>query len=650
MGERFDKFKGGLKNGLSKTGEGLKKTGKFGWKWTKKGAKGAMKLAKKTLDSKWFGSIRGLLIDDEVYALLTNEEKNFAETCLDDPVKMAFIFRKLATGTVTNATPYGLAFKVIGRVASKKLLEEGQLNNTSITDLQIGEHNIPVNIELLRKLSDPEGLIESEVKNRIALAIPDNKFPKGAANAIKDQLEKPGGTKSQTLIKYAQDKALKVIGETNETAQVYEDYLSKLLVDKVTDPTTRAGFVAWYRGKLTAASKLRTKYQGKDEVPVEYQQYLARLIAQAFDDDGVMSAAERKLVAQNVVAWEKRWRSAIGVPAGAPQDFQPSIQDAPLFYPSENPDEACESCEFNTCTEPDYGETLEDIDWEEFLGYDEGFYVTVFPGWDADETTNLDNSTAVVTGSSPMNSAASGMFTSSGKAQFKWNNGWATNGAYVTWNFSDGLSHGLVEYSLRNHTHGDFAKRSPKAWSLSGSHDGQAWLELDYRDDQTWSAKSEVKTFSVEEPGKYRHYKLKITEKPSGHKWLGELAELTFKESSDPFPTSNDLADNERIAPQEAGSCIMKIRTMIFKRVPNGRDEALTGFYIYDTIHECNKCAKIENATVKWRRCGEIDIDFNIVGADMSIASNHLGWTEPDQPHPDNVEEGDLYVKMRIVA
>ncbi|GGB41873.1 GH92 family glycosyl hydrolase [Fictibacillus barbaricus] len=64
----------------------------------------------------------------------------------------------------------------------------------------------------------------------------------------------------------------------------------------------------------------------------------------------------------------------------------------------------------------------------------------------------------------------------------------------------------------------------PKSWVLKGSNDGEKWIELDRRNNETFKWRLYTRAFEIEKPGKYAYYKLEITENGGGESTF--LAEL----------------------------------------------------------------------------------------------------------------------------
>ena len=62
----------------------------------------------------------------------------------------------------------------------------------------------------------------------------------------------------------------------------------------------------------------------------------------------------------------------------------------------------------------------------------------------------------------------------------------------------------------------DAPEMDPKAWTLSGSNDGEEWTILDEREGQTFAARKEEKAFMLSNRDEYLYYKLEVTQNNGG--------------------------------------------------------------------------------------------------------------------------------------
>jgi hypothetical protein len=75
----------------------------------------------------------------------------------------------------------------------------------------------------------------------------------------------------------------------------------------------------------------------------------------------------------------------------------------------------------------------------------------------------------------------------------------------------------------------DLPPRDPKSWVLEGSNDnGNTWTELDVETNQSFSSRMMLRTFTVSNPGAYRHYRFRVTQN-NGDGWF-QMSELQLVE------------------------------------------------------------------------------------------------------------------------
>ena len=84
----------------------------------------------------------------------------------------------------------------------------------------------------------------------------------------------------------------------------------------------------------------------------------------------------------------------------------------------------------------------------------------------------------------------------------------SSNPMYLVYKFNVATKVNMLR--LRIPSNNSWDKRSPKAWTFSGSNDGSTWTQLDARSGVSWSA-GEVKTVSFPNDTAYEYYKFNCT-------------------------------------------------------------------------------------------------------------------------------------------
>ncbi|WP_066310823.1 GH92 family glycosyl hydrolase [Bacillus sp. FJAT-29814] len=96
----------------------------------------------------------------------------------------------------------------------------------------------------------------------------------------------------------------------------------------------------------------------------------------------------------------------------------------------------------------------------------------------------------------------------------------------------------VVKYAFTSAN--DASGRDPKDWTLSGSNDGQNWVELDKRTNQKFEKRFERKLFEYENKDKFTHFRFNITQNSGDG--LTQLAEIALSNGIDvPPPPPSDM-------------------------------------------------------------------------------------------------------------
>jgi len=87
---------------------------------------------------------------------------------------------------------------------------------------------------------------------------------------------------------------------------------------------------------------------------------------------------------------------------------------------------------------------------------------------------------------------------------------WCNNSTsiWITYKYEKDTRQTVTAYTITSAN--DNAKRDPKDWELLGSNDGETWTVLDTRKDETFGHRYEKRLFTVETPGTYCCYQLKV--------------------------------------------------------------------------------------------------------------------------------------------
>lgn len=96
---------------------------------------------------------------------------------------------------------------------------------------------------------------------------------------------------------------------------------------------------------------------------------------------------------------------------------------------------------------------------------------------------------------------------------------------YLVYRFNVPTKVNVLRLLIQNENEWD--KRSPKAWTFLGSHDGETWTTLDTRSGVAWASGTVTKSFSFENQTAYEYYKFSCTEILGENDYM-QLYEIQF--------------------------------------------------------------------------------------------------------------------------
>ncbi|MEU6391013.1 GH92 family glycosyl hydrolase [Streptomyces sp. NPDC046939] len=96
----------------------------------------------------------------------------------------------------------------------------------------------------------------------------------------------------------------------------------------------------------------------------------------------------------------------------------------------------------------------------------------------------------------------------------------------------------VTKYALTSAN--DHDERDPRDWTLKGSTDGKEWTTLDTRSGETFAERFQTKTYGVENPAAYSHFRIEFT-KNNGAGDATQLADLQLSTGDEQVPTPEDM-------------------------------------------------------------------------------------------------------------
>ncbi|WP_329302107.1 GH92 family glycosyl hydrolase [Streptomyces sp. NBC_00659] len=94
-----------------------------------------------------------------------------------------------------------------------------------------------------------------------------------------------------------------------------------------------------------------------------------------------------------------------------------------------------------------------------------------------------------------------------------------------------------VTYALTSAN--DHDERDPRDWTLQGSADGKDWKTLDTRSGESFGERFQTKSYDIESPAEYRHFRLDVTKNNGGD--ILQIADVQFSTGRSDDPTPKDM-------------------------------------------------------------------------------------------------------------
>ncbi|MFH7339169.1 GH92 family glycosyl hydrolase [Streptomyces hygroscopicus] len=134
----------------------------------------------------------------------------------------------------------------------------------------------------------------------------------------------------------------------------------------------------------------------------------------------------------------------------------------------------------------------------------------------------------------------------------------------------------------------DYAERDPRDWTLLGSTDGKDWKSLDSRSGETFSERFQTKSYDLQQPAEYQHFRLEVT-RNNGASGILQLADVQFATGGSGGPVPQDmltLVDKGPTASPTAKARVGFTGTRALRYA--GRHTASGRAYSYDKVFDVN--------------------------------------------------------------
>ncbi|MGW3263199.1 GH92 family glycosyl hydrolase [Streptomyces sp. NPDC001056] len=134
----------------------------------------------------------------------------------------------------------------------------------------------------------------------------------------------------------------------------------------------------------------------------------------------------------------------------------------------------------------------------------------------------------------------------------------------------------------------DYAERDPRDWTLLGSTDGKDWKSLDSRSGETFAERFQTKSYGLQQPAEYQHFRLEVTAN-NGASGILQLADVQFSTGDSGGPVPQDmltLVDKGPTASPTAKARVGFTGTRALRYA--GRHTASGRAYSYDKVFDVN--------------------------------------------------------------
>ncbi|WP_256011852.1 alginate lyase family protein [Desertivirga xinjiangensis] len=113
-----------------------------------------------------------------------------------------------------------------------------------------------------------------------------------------------------------------------------------------------------------------------------------------------------------------------------------------------------------------------------------------------------------------------------GSTATKWYTETAGSTGWLRYRFESDIAWPVKEYRLTSAN--DVQQRDPKSWQFQGSNDGSAWTTLDTRTGEVFTARLQMKAYSISNTTSYKYYRLNITANSGGSSYGIQLSEFAL--------------------------------------------------------------------------------------------------------------------------
>ncbi|MEU6274103.1 GH92 family glycosyl hydrolase [Streptomyces populi] len=175
-----------------------------------------------------------------------------------------------------------------------------------------------------------------------------------------------------------------------------------------------------------------------------------------------------------------------------------------------------------------------------------------------------------------------------------------------------------VTYALTSAN--DHDERDPKDWTLQGSTDGKDWKTLDTRSGESFGERFQTKTYDIQSPVEYQHFRLDVTKNNGGG--ILQIADVQFSTGRSDDPAPKDMLSLVDRGPSgsptaKAGAGFTGKRALRYAGTHKGEGRAYSYNKVFDVNVAVGRGTELSYRIFPSMADGDRDYDATNVAVDL---------------------------------
>ncbi|MZD09853.1 glycoside hydrolase family 92 protein, partial [Streptomyces sp. SID5785] len=169
----------------------------------------------------------------------------------------------------------------------------------------------------------------------------------------------------------------------------------------------------------------------------------------------------------------------------------------------------------------------------------------------------------------------------------------------------------------------DHDERDPRDWVLKGSADGKTWTTLDTRTGETFGERLQTKTYDIEKPAAYAHFRIEFT-KNNGADDATQLGDLQLSTGDDETPVPEDMLSLVDKGPAgsptaKAGAGFTGVRALRYAGTHKADGRAYSYNKVFDVDVKVHKDTELSYKIFPQMADKDLDYDATNVSVDLAF-------------------------------